>query len=342
MLAFRRLPASPKASLSALRLALFAVPTVALLGVAEPARACSFASGTPTTLRPSNPFSGVPAAAGGRFQTLLRVPVNLFALTNQTQCAVGLGLGQTGQLPPNGVNVDRAFVTRLNSQTGQQTILAEFFPLNLSSVTSNGLTNGSGQLFPGAKWFGFTGRIQPFTVPLLRSGEIFTLVFVVSYPPGQQNQLINLKTQFAAGEAEPDGFPDYFGSRRVTFFGPGQLGKCLPTQNVLCLNGSRFRVDLKWRNTATGALRPAKITGTPTEASGLFFFSDPNTFDATVKVLNACSNNNRYWVFASAATDVQYTLTVTDTQANRTKTYTNPLNQPAKAVVDTNAFATCP
>ncbi len=64
--------------------------------------------------------------------------------------------------------------------------------------------------------------------------------------------------------------------------------------------------------------RAAKVAGTATDRSGLVYFFDADTFDATVKVLNSCSINNRYWVFASAATDVEYTLTVTDTKAGRT------------------------
>jgi hypothetical protein len=148
--------------------------------------------------------------------------------------------------------------------------------------------------------------------------------------------------QFAAGQAEPDGFPDYSGSHRVSFFGPGQLGKCLPNQNALCLNGGRFSVDLRWRDTPTAALRPAKVAGTPTDRSGLFYLSDPASFEVVVKVLNSCSINNRYWVFAAAATNFEYRLTVKDTEANRTKVYTNPLGRPAPAVTDTNAFATCP
>lgn len=308
----------------------------------DPARPCTTVDNTRPPLLPGNPFPGVPAPGPGRFQTILRVPVSLFAPMNSTQCACGLGLGQTGKLPPAGLTVDRAFVTRLNTATGQQTILAEFSPLNLSSLTSDGLSIGSGQIFPGAKWFGFNGRIQPFTVPILSTGEIFAMAFVVSYPAGQQNQLVDLKTQFAGGEAEPDGFPNFGGSHRVTYFGAGQLGKCLPTQNALCLQNNRFRLDFKWRDQAGSALRPAKLTGTQTDRLGMFFFSDPNTVDAVVKVIDSCSTNNRYGVFAGAATDVEYTLTVTDTQANRTKRYTNPLGRPATAVTDTSAFATCP
>ena len=61
-----------------------------------------------------------------------------------------------------------------------------------------------------------------------------------------------------------------------------------------------------------------------------------------VKVLNACGLNQHYWVFSAATTNVEYTLTVTDTQTGDKKTYFNPLGTAAPAVTDTSAFATCP
>jgi hypothetical protein len=61
-----------------------------------------------------------------------------------------------------------------------------------------------------------------------------------------------------------------------------------------------------------------------------------------VKVLNACGLNQRYWVFYAATTNVEFTLTVTDTQTGKTKVYFNPINTPAPPVQDTSAFATCP
>lgn len=61
-----------------------------------------------------------------------------------------------------------------------------------------------------------------------------------------------------------------------------------------------------------------------------------------VKVLNGCGTNNRFWVFAAGATNVEYTLTVTDTQSNATRTYSNSLGTQAPAITDTEAFATCP
>lgn len=42
-----------------------------------------------------------------------------------------------------------------------------------------------------------------------------------------------------------------------------------------------------------------------------------------MKVLDGCSINNRYWVFPAAATNVEYTLTVTDTDASVTRQYVN-------------------
>jgi len=62
-----------------------------------------------------------------------------------------------------------------------------------------------------------------------------------------------------------------------------------------------------------------------------------------VKVLDACATAfNSYWVFAAATTNVEFTLTVTDTQAGKVKTYFNPLGTPAPPIQDTAAFATCP
>ena len=57
-----------------------------------------------------------------------------------------------------------------------------------------------------------------------------------------------------------------------------------------------------------------------------------------VKVLDGCALNGHYWVFASASTDVEFRLEVTDAQTNSTRTYVNPLGQTAQAIADINAF----
>jgi hypothetical protein len=47
-------------------------------------------------------------------------------------------------------------------------------------------------------------------------------------------------------------------------------------------------------------------------------------------------------VFASGLTDVEVRLTVTDTEAGRTRSYFNPLGRAFAPVQDVDAFATCP
>ena len=78
--------------------------------------------------------------------------------------------------------------------------------------------------------------------------------------------------------------------------------------------------------------------------SGLFYFFDADNWEMLIQVLNACGNPdfNNYWVFAAGLTNVEVTLTVTDTQSDVTKTYTNPLGTPFQPITDTSAFATCP
>jgi hypothetical protein len=60
-----------------------------------------------------------------------------------------------------------------------------------------------------------------------------------------------------------------------------------------------------------------------------------------VKVLDACSFNQRFWVFAAGLTNVAVDLTVADTATGETRTYRNPLSVPYQPLQDTSAFATC-
>jgi hypothetical protein len=79
------------------------------------------------------------------------------------------------------------------------------------------------------------------------------------------------------------------------------------------------------------------------DGSGSFwFFKDDNT-EVTVKVIDACvAEFDRYWVFASGLTNVEVVLTVTDTEAGRSRVYFNPQGTAFAPVQDTDAFATCP
>ena len=55
------------------------------------------------------------------------------------------------------------------------------------------------------------------------------------------------------------------------------------------------------------------------------------------KVVDGRAFNNKFWVFYGALSNVQYTITVTDTTTNAVKTYVNP-NGNLASVADVTAF----
>ena len=129
----------------------------------------------------------------------------------------------------------------------------------------------------------------------------------------------------------------------ATLFGEntGTGGGCTPDTNTVCLLDDRFKVEIDWRD-FNGNTGDGRVV-TTSDDSGLLYFFDPDNWEFLVKMVDACNSPfNSFWVFSAATTDVEYTLTVTDTQTNTVKTYSNPLGNAAAAVTDTSAFATCP
>jgi hypothetical protein len=117
----------------------------------------------------------------------------------------------------------------------------------------------------------------------------------------------------------------------------GSPSTCNPSGNI-CLNGGRFKIEAQAFQGNTTVPTFGNVL-TPNSA-GIYFFA-PDNLSAVVKVLNSCNDNNRYWVFASGLTNVEYGVSVTDTQAGRRRIYYNPQGA-FQAVQDTSAFATCP
>ncbi len=115
---------------------------------------------------------------------------------------------------------------------------------------------------------------------------------------------------------------------------------CTPSSTAACLNNGRFKVSATYK--APGQpLGQGKATGLTADTAWFWFFDSANV-EAVVKVLNGCGVNGRYWVFASGLTDVNVVLTVEDTVAHTSKTYTNAQGTPFAPIQDTGAFATCP
>ena len=130
----------------------------------------------------------------------------------------------------------------------------------------------------------------------------------------------------------------YSNTASATTFGV-PTGPCVANSTTMCLNDNRFQVRGTFNTgSQSGQAQVVKLT---TDTGYLWFFNSQNV-EVVLKVLNACGFGNRYWVFAGGLTDVEVTLTVTDTQTGGVKQYTNPRGTKFAPVQDTNAFATCP
>jgi len=125
---------------------------------------------------------------------------------------------------------------------------------------------------------------------------------------------------------------------------------CIPSDTVLCLDDQpgdhRFQVTATFQTREGGGRsgngQAFPLRGRGTSHGGLFWFFDPDNPELLVKVLDGCFVNDRFWVFLTGATNVGFSVTVSDTfLANRTKTYTHADLTAAIPVEDTVSLASC-
>jgi hypothetical protein len=121
--------------------------------------------------------------------------------------------------------------------------------------------------------------------------------------------------------------------------GPALAAPCSPTATRLCLNDYRFTVEVAWTvpGLGSGVGHAVPLTGD----TGLFwFFGNPN-LELVIKMLDGRPVNGHFWVYWGGLSDVEYTITVTDTKTGAREVYPNPPGQLASRA-DTAAFAAEP
>ncbi len=120
---------------------------------------------------------------------------------------------------------------------------------------------------------------------------------------------------------------------------------CVPDDQTLCLQSGRFKVVGDWTDTDAGIGIGGPFHAIPvSDDSGLISFIDPSSFDMLVKVLDSCSVDGHYWVSFATASDLGFSMTVTDLGADEDLfvVYENVLGTVPLATTDMTAFATCP
>ena len=116
---------------------------------------------------------------------------------------------------------------------------------------------------------------------------------------------------------------------------PESSSPCPAGSDHLCLEQSRFQIQVDWTAESNGS---GHGTAVPlSHDSGYFWFFDRSNVELIVKVLDGRGVNGHFWVFYGALSNVQYTITVTDSQTNVVRTYQNAQGNLA-SVADTSAF----
>jgi hypothetical protein len=115
----------------------------------------------------------------------------------------------------------------------------------------------------------------------------------------------------------------------------------VPNDTTLCLVGGRFSVTAGFVTTdiQSGVGHAVPLTTN----SGYFWFFDPTNVEIVTKVLDGCSINNAYWVFAAGLTNAGVVLNVIDTSNEAQYQSINTIGVPFAAIQATTAFDTsCP
>lgn len=120
-----------------------------------------------------------------------------------------------------------------------------------------------------------------------------------------------------------------------------------PPPRTLCLLDDRFLVKVTWRDPASGdtgigrALPLRLEDGQPSDSSGTFWFFLSDNIELVLKVLDATTVNDAFWVFYGSLTRVEYWVTVIDTATGDSRTYHNPPGSQC-GLADTRAFPGAP
>lgn len=94
-------------------------------------------------------------------------------------------------------------------------------------------------------------------------------------------------------------------------------------QRSLRLLNGQFRVEVSWRDPASGRAGFGRaVPGL--DPTGYFWFFDDSNLELVVKALDGRSFNGQYWLFYGALSNVEYWVIVTETRTGRTKRYHNP------------------
>lgn len=113
---------------------------------------------------------------------------------------------------------------------------------------------------------------------------------------------------------------------------------CVPSPTAVCLAGGRFEASVEFFDWPLGGLAgPIPLT----DSTAAFWFFAPDNPEVAVRVVDACSTFDRFWVFAAGLTHVFAGVHVVDTVSGQVWYADNAAPSTFDPRLDTDAFATC-
>ncbi|MCY3933096.1 MAG: hypothetical protein OXH70_15430 [Acidobacteria bacterium] len=103
-------------------------------------------------------------------------------------------------------------------------------------------------------------------------------------------------------------------------------GRCEASDERLCLLDDRFAVEVDFIDPNVHADVPRAASVIPsltTGKTGFYWFFSPSNVELAVKMLDGRGVNGSFWFLYGGLSDVEYTITVTDTLADSVATYRN-------------------
>jgi hypothetical protein len=124
---------------------------------------------------------------------------------------------------------------------------------------------------------------------------------------------------------------------------------CVAHDSILCVDDQagdrRFRTAVKFSTVQgggrSGVGQAIELSSLGVSHGGLFWFFDAGNPELLVKALEACGINDDFWVYASAGTNVGFTLGLVDTALGHQAIYANPDLTEAQPIQDTDSPLTC-
>ena len=188
-------------------------------------------------------------------------------------------------------------------------------------------SNGVGRAIQGSDGAGFFTFDDPSNVELIvklqESGNSvrvsygqltsqFFEMYVIDTQTGRYKVYGN--TPNSCGAVDQNAFPVTAAASSLS----AAAAKC--ASGALCLQKNRFQVTAEWRDPASGQTGKASAKAL-SQTSGSFHFGDPGNPEVVAKILN---QGGRIDVYYGSLSNLEYTLTVTDTKTGAVKTYRNP------------------